>query len=603
MRKKRNLALGAVVLVGLGVVLVAAGGKGAKDDAAGKVRVLEITLGGEITEQKAVFIPFGPGQRLLRDYTGTIRKAAKDDAIKAIILRLKVPTLGLARVQELAAALKDFRDAGKPVYCYTEMCTNTSYALATNADKIVAAPGGGLLVVGLSMEVAYLKGLLDWAGIQFDVVHAGKHKSAGEPFVKEKMSAENRRVLDEFLDDYYAQFVGLIASGRKLDAAKVKALIDNGPYSAEEAKKAKLIDDVAYYEEFVEGIGEDLGGKVALVKKYHHLGAKGPDLSQFNIFTLFSSLQPKPAIPKTTRPKVVIIYATGQIVWGPTSVSFTNVISYEPIGKAFASARKDPTVKAVVLRIDSPGGSALTSDLIWREVERTRKAGKPVIASMGHVAASGGYYIAMGADEIIAEPTTITGSIGVIGLKPSLGELYTKIKVNMETFQRGKNAGLLSTTKPLSADERVRLEQLIKATYDDFVGKAFAGRKGKGTGNNKLTDVAKMRELATGRVWTGKQAKELGLVDELGDLKLAYQRAIAKAGIEGQDVQPVVLPREKNIFEALLGGAAQSRAATEEELAQRLPEPLRRLVPYARLLRTLTRERVLAIMPYCVEIR
>ncbi|NQT52183.1 S49 family peptidase, partial [bacterium] len=342
MQRRATLAAGVVAL--MAVLLVAAAPKPdgkvhAKVDAG--LRVLEIKLGGAIAEKTSVAMPFGPRPKLLRDYTASIRKAAGDADIKAIVLQLSSPEVSLAQIQELGEALDEFKAAGKKVYCYTDICANRDYLVATHANHITLAPGGALVLVGLSAEVAFMKGLLDWAGIKVDVVHAGKHKAMGEPYSKEKMSDENRRVFNEFLDEMYEQFLGMIAKGRGITAAQARKLVDGGPYSAGGARVAKLIDSVGYYDQLVGRIGKDIGGKVALVKSYHRLGKKKPDLSQFNIFTLFASLRPKPPIPKTDRPKVVVIYATGPIVTGGTSSPLLgDVVTAKSIAGAFAAARK-----------------------------------------------------------------------------------------------------------------------------------------------------------------------------------------------------------------------------------------------------------------------
>jgi protease-4 len=604
MRARPGL-LAALSIVVAGALLIAAAPKAdPKDPPQGappagaqtgkEVRVLEITLGGDIVERKAVTMPFGPQPKLLRNYTASLRKAAEDKDIRAVILHLEQPMLSLAQVQELRDALAEVQAAKKKVYCYAELFSNIDYLVACGADEIVATPTGAVGLVGLSAEVMFLKGLLDWAGVEMTVVHAGKHKTLGEPFTKEAMPEAHRKVFNEFLDELYAQFLKSIADGRGITEEQAKALVDGGPYGAAGAQTAKAIDRLEYYDQFLARVGTELGGKVKPVRTYHHLGKKGPDLSKLNIFTLFSSLGPKPDIPKTARPKVVVIYATGHIVPGRGSSLMGEVITAEAIGKALEKAREDDTVKAVVLRIDSPGGAAVTSDVIWREIVRTEKAGKPVVASLSSVAASGGYYIAVAADKIVAHPASVTGSIGVIGLMPNLAGLYKKIGVNVETFRRGKNAGLMSISTGLSEAERKRVEALIQAVYADFVGKAAAGR-----------DMPRdqMLELATGRVWTAAKAKELGLVDQLGGLKDAYDLAIELAGIKGQNVQPVILPREKDFFEMLLSRAAEGDTHLPLDLPSRLPGPLRGAVPSLEVLQALGRVQALALMPYSLLIR
>jgi len=567
--------------VALLVPTVAAGGQVA--------RVVEVRLEGEIAEQRALEVPFGPRRPLLRDYTASIRKAAKDPTVRALLLRLNFPLMGLGKLQEVREAIAEFKAAGKTVYCYFDSCFNTDYLLACSADRVGAPPGAMVLLTGLSAEVTYLKGLLDWLGVKVELLHFGRHKTATEPFTQSAMSEENKKVFNELLDDLYDQFVSAIAEGRKLPPDRVRETIDNGPYSAEAAKKAGLLDDVAYEDEFLEGMEKELGAEVELVKGYHRLDAEGPDLSEFNIFTLFSAMRPKPPIPKTDRPKVVVIFATGMILPTRPSFYFENLITAEEMSRAFEAAREDPTVKAVVLRVDSPGGSALVSDLVWREVQRTRKSGKPVVASLSSVAASGGYYIAMGADAVVAQPGCLTGSIGVLGGKIVLKGLYDRLGVTCEVFTRGRNAAIFSDYRPLSPSERQRLGAMMRQTYEEFVRKAAAGRH---------MPEEQMRKLATGRVWTARAAKKLGLVDALGGLRAAYQLAMKKAGLSEKDnVQPVILPREKSFLEAIFEPASVGSFLDAIE-----PVVGRRALGLA-LLGALRSERVLALLPFVVEVR
>ncbi|MFP4057245.1 MAG: signal peptide peptidase SppA [Candidatus Brocadiia bacterium] len=592
MRVRRLAAVSALALGLFGLFLVAAAppaddGEKAKDE--GRPHVLELTVEGDVPEQRRTDMPFGPRQHLLRDYTATLRKAAEDPEIEAVILRLRHPQVGFAKVQELADAIREVKEQGKKVYCYVGACGNLDYALACAADRVVAPPGGSILLTGLAGQAIFVKGLLDWAGVEAELLTTGPHKDLGT-LTRESLSEENRAALNELLDEVYGQFVQRIAEGRGMEPQQVRETIDRGPFTAEAAKAAGLIDQVAYYDQCVKALGEELGGKPKLVRDYHRMGESGPDLSQLNIFNLFAALKPQPDIPRSDRPKVVVIYASGMIAPG-RSLLASQVVTAKQMARAFEKAREEETVKAVVLRVDSPGGSALVSDLIWREVGRTRKAGKPVVASLSDVAGSGGYYIAMGADAIVAQPGSITGSIGVIGGKLVLRGLYEKVGVKKEILTRGKNAALFSDYTNFSDDERERLRALIDDIYEEFVRKAAEGRG---------MPVDQMRRLATGRVWTARRAKELGLVDELGGLKEAYELAIRKAGIEGQDVQPVILPREKSILEVLFGARAQAPSG----LSRRgLPDVAAGALPHLAVFDALARENVLALMPYFIEIR
>ena len=557
-----------------------------------EVKVVEVVLDGQISERMAMAMPFGPQPKLLRDFTGSIRKAADDGEIKAMVLRIRQPMMGLAKRQELMDAIGEFKAKGKKVFCYLDATTNFGYLMACTADRITAAPAGMILLTGLAAEVSFYKGLLDWAGIEAHFVASGKHKSAADSYTRESMSEANREVFNEYLDDVYGQFVKGIAEGRKLTPAKVREAIDNGPYSAPAAHTAKLVDEVAYYDQFLDGVGKALKGKAELVKGYHRMGKRGPDLAQMNLFSFFAALQPKPAIPAGKRPKIVIVYASGVIAPASAGLFGMQTVSAAGLHDAFDKARTDKTVKAVVLRVDSPGGSALISDLIWRDIRRIQQAGKPVIASMSDVAASGGYYIAMPCDAIVAQPGTVTGSIGVLGGKLAMGKLYEKIGIKVETFTRGKNAAIFSGTTRFSESEAARLKAMLDGIYTDFVQKAADGRK---------MPVEKMRELATGRIWTAQAAIKAGLVDKLGGLKEAYDLAVEKAGLKGnKDVQPVILPREKSFLEAILDPMS-SRVVTLN--GKPIPDALLRKMPALQVLGLLATENVLAIMPFHIETR
>ncbi|MFW6163284.1 MAG: signal peptide peptidase SppA [Planctomycetota bacterium] len=555
------------------------------------VKVVEVPLRGVIQERAAVAMPFGPQPKLLRDFTGSIRKAADDESIEAIVLRIREPVMGLAKRQELMDAIAEFKAKDKEVYAYLDACGNGSYLLACSADHIAAAPAGMILLTGLHMEASFLKGLLDWAGIQAEFVASGPQKSAAHALTRESMTEENRKVLNEYLDDVYDQFVRAIATGRELTPEEVRARVDNGPYAPDAAAEARLVDQVAYYDEFLDRVGRDLDGEVEVVENYHRLGKKGPDLSQMDLFTFFSALQPKPAIPATRHPKVVIVYASGIIAPQEASLFGAETVNAKTMHEAFEKARSDETVKAVVLRIDSRGGSALISDMIWREIQRTKAAGKPVIASMSDVAGSGGYYIAMPCDAIVAQPATVTGSIGVVGGKLSLAGLYEKIHVNVETFSRGKNAGIFTDARGFTDSQRERFAALLGHIYDEFVEKAAEGRN---------MEEAKMRQLATGRIWTGRAALEEGLVDRLGGLRDAYHLAVEKAGLKPEDVQPVILPRERSVLEMLFNPAAASRMGADPST---LPEALRRKMPLAQIVKLLEHDNMLAIMPFLIEMK
>ena len=415
-------------------------------------------------------------------------------------------------------------------------------------DRIVLMPTGSLNLTGLRAEVLFYKGLLDKLDIQADMLAMGKYKSGVEPYMRDGMSDEFRESMTALLDDLYARLLEHIAESREgMTVERASDLINRGPFTAEEAHQEKLVDTLQYYDELLTDLKEaSEDEEVQITKPNYERKRKVPDMNSFaGLMQLLSMLNP----PQRTRTgtaenQIALIYASGPIL--PDFDSFfssMSVVTPETLKKAFETARTDDSVQAVVFRIDSPGGSALASDLIWREVMLTQRE-KPVVVSMGNVAASGGYYIAMAAGTIIAHPSTITGSIGVFGGKLNMKGLYNKVGLTKEIIAHGQNATLYSDYGGFTPTERERVEKMMKTVYEDFVRKAAAGR------NKSFEEID---EIAQGRVWTGKQAKALGLVDELGGLDTALSIAKKQAGFADDDeVNLIVLPKQRPFFEQLL---------------------------------------------------
>jgi protease-4 len=373
------------------------------------------------------------------------------------------------------------------------------------------------------------------------------------------MSDASRKQLEGVLNDYYDNsMVGRIVknrAGKDFTAEQVKKLIDDGPYAAHAAEKAGLIDRVAYKQDLEDSFKKELKVEsVDLVRNYGQSKSEEIDLS--SPFAIFKLLSPSKGAASSDKPKIAVIYATGVINSGKSTQSLFGEASCgsQTMIEAIRQAENNKTVKAIVLRVDSPGGSALASDLIWSEVVRCKK---PVIASMSDVAASGGYYIAMGARKIIAEPGTLTGSIGVFGGKMALEGTYEKLGIHTEVISRGANAGIFSSTFPFSASEKDAMTALIHDAYDQFLDKAIAGRTKAGV---KITRK-ELEAIAGGRIWTGRQAKEKGLVDELGDLNDAVASAKKAAGVaEEKELELLILPKPRSILDTLLDTKSESLA-------------------------------------------
>ncbi len=597
------------VLVGsvVAIVTMLRGGGGSVED--GSTLVLQI--GGSLPEQPmpddglAVFT--GGTSISMLEYDSALRKAAVDDRVARVLVEPGAMGTGYAKVFELRDALRRFStDSGKPVICWMESASNKEYLLATGCDEIYMAPAGLILVNGLHFGVTFYKGTLDKLGVEADFARAGKYKSAVEPMTSEQMSPSFRSMLNSMADSLFDEFVGAIASSRGMDEAAVRALIDDPPLTAAAGVRAGLLDGLLYRDQLmaklqgdeVESIPADAPrlGLLLQDELANEAPSALPPADDVLVDDAAPTAPPEPASaaagaaddPDSTeveagdtvaeddadaregfedpdpdllslseyarvRPsslglgkgkKVAVIFCEGQIMSGASSpaggMSGARMGS-DTIAAAIRKARKDESIKAIVLRVNSPGGSGLASDIIWREAVLARLV-KPVVVTMSDYAASGGYYISMGADAIVAQPTTLTGSIGVFGGKYNLGGLYEKLGMRTDEVQRGAMADLFASDRGLGEQGHKKFSEFIDEFYETFITKA-----GEGRGVSPLA----IHEHAQGRVWTGAQAREVGLVDELGNFRTALKIAKEKAGITG-DASLVLLPRQLSPLERLL---------------------------------------------------
>ena len=522
--------------------------------------VAHIKLAGELDETPVSNdSPFGGSAENFKTKLDRIHKAAKDDAVKALYLEIDGVTTGWGKLDELTRAVAEFRKTGKKAYAYMEGGDGKDYLLATSCDEICVPESGWILLTGVRAEVSFYKDLFDKIGVKADMLRMGEAKSAVEAYTQTKMSDASRKQLEGVLDDYYQNgMVGRIVQNRadkKFTADQVKKLIDEGPYAAHAAEKAGLIDRVVYKQDLEDSFKKDLKEEdVKLVRNYGQ--AKTEELDLSSPFAIFKLLSPSKDTASSEKPKIAVIYAVGVINSGKSTGSLFGEASCgsQTMIEAIRQAENDKTVKAIVLRVDSPGGSALASDLIWSEVVRCKK---PVIASMSDTAASGGYYISMGCKKIIAEPGTLTGSIGVFGGKMALEGAYEKLGIHTEVIGRGANAGIFSSTFPFSASEKEAMTALIHDAYDQFLDKAIEGRTKAGV---KITRK-ELEAIAGGRIWTGRQAKERGLVDDLGNLDDAVASAKKAAGVaEDKDLELLILPKPRSFIDALMDTKSESLA-------------------------------------------
>jgi protease-4 len=515
-------------------------------------RAPTVDVGRELEPDRIPFLDLGEkdpyGLLLLR-----LEAMAEDDAVPAIAVKLGDVPLGAGRTEELRAALARVR-ARKPVLAYLTGGGTKEYWLATAASAVAMPPGSVLEVSGVATSNLYLKDALARLGVAFEVVVAGVYKSAPEPLVRTAPSPEAREATDALLDDVFGRFVADVAAARGLPPERVRALVDEGLLGSEEAKAAGLVDAVLWPDQ-AEGFLRQLTGRgLRLAGRYR----PAPE---------------RAAQRWGTRPVVEVVRVQGAIVAGRSRRGTAELAGAETVVAQLRRAADDGGVKAIVLRVESPGGDGLASDLIWREVVRARTR-KPVIASMGDLAASGGYLAALGADAILAEPSTLTGSIGVFVLKPDLSRLLGKLGIGREAWARGANAQLGSPAKPWTAQERRAVERQIDAFYKLFVDRVAEGRR---------LPRERAEAVAGGRVWTGKQAVERGLVDALGSLEDAIALAAQGAGVPRRDVE--VRRAEGGEGSGLLAGALVRAAAPLSRALE--PAPLERAIAAIPEVRTL----------------
>ncbi len=551
--------------------------------------VLTLRLAGELPD----YVPDDPFRRILggpdQSLTGLLlqfKKAKVDKRIAAILLDIDMSGIGWAKAEELRDAIADFRSSGKPVYGFMEFGLNKEYYIGSACDRVYLAPPGELFTIGLAADVMFFRGSLDKLGIYPDMYQIGKYKSAGDTFTRKEMSDAHREAVNSLLDDLYERYVQTIAQARGKSADEVRSIIDSAPYSATQAKEVGLIDGAL----FRDAVEKELKSKLGYKDSDDLAIARGSEYRNVNPESL--------GLNKGER--IAVIYGTGNIGSGRSENSPTGEqsIGSDTMSKAIRDAAEDKTIKAIVLRVDSPGGSGLASDIIWHAVESAKQK-KPVVVSMADVAASGGYYISVGAHKIIAQPSTITGSIGVVAGKPVVKGLYDWLGVSNEYVLRGKNSGMFRETERFSDSERQKFQEWINSTYyDQFVPKVARGRS---------KEFEYIDSVGQGRVWTGSQAKERGLVDEFGGLEKAVETAKELAKIPAdKGVQRVIFPYPRTFLQQLLsGGGDDPNAKTEQQkaLIAAMPEDLRRAFNYLSLLEQMKNGELMYLMPFDIRIR
>ena len=471
----------------------------------------------------------------LNDALKSIEKAKTDDRIKGIYLDMDGASAGTATIEELRNKLIEFKESGKFIISYATAYSQFGYYLASVADEVYVNPQGGMSWQGMCSQIMFYKNVLEKLGVEMQVFRHGQFKSAVEPYICDKMSPANRKQYSVLLNSIWGKVCKGISEARGISVEDLNMYADSlSLRKAQDAVTLKFADAVKYYDEVI----DELKAKS---------GFDGKDKDMFIDLEKYAKASVPSVKENKSKNEVAVLFAEGEIVDGNGG---KGQMGGDKIAEELRKIRENDDVKAVVLRVNSPGGSGLASEVMWREIQKVKQAGKPVVVSMGNLAASGGYYISCSADYIYAQPTTLTGSIGVFGMFPNLQGLVTdKIGLTIDTVCTNAHADFGSTMRPVSEMEYNYVQQSIEDFYDTFLTRVFDGRKGKGAEGHVLSEKALVDSIGQGRVWAGADAIEIGLVDELGSLNDAVKKAVELANIP--DYKIVEYPAKKEWFEEL----------------------------------------------------
>jgi protease-4 len=558
--------LGALGLIGMVIVLVVAVAIGSKGRVPSKT-ILEANFEQSFLED----VPDTPAARFtmserqtLRDVVDAIDRGANDDRVAGMVARIGAAKMGMAQTQEIRDAVQRFRAHKKFAVAYSETFGefgpgNGAYYLATAFDQIYLQPSGDIGLTGIIMESPFIKGTLSKLGVTFHGDHRYEYKNALNFYTETKYTGPHKEAMTALMNSWFTQMKDGICQARQIAPDKFQAIVDGGPYLGKEAVDAKLVDAVAYRDEVYGKVKSKAGSGAELLYLDKYLDRAGR--------------------PHDSGKKIALVFGVGGVTRGKSDfdpVQGSQTMGSETVAGAIRAAAEDSDVKAILFRVDSPGGSYVASDTIWREVMRARQAGKPVIVSMGDLAGSGGYFVAMAADKIVAQPGTITASIGVLGGKMLTSGLWEKVGLSWDEIHQGENATMFTGTRDYTPAEWGRFQAWLDRVYVDFTGKVADGRK---------LPKEKVLQIAKGRIWSGQDAKNLGLVDELGGYDTALKLAKKAANIpESDEVKIVVYPRPKTFVEAVLQrhGADNS---DKEAVGQTLTRILQDVQPVARELK------------------
>ncbi len=508
----------------------------------------------------------------VEDVWSMLRRAASDSRIKAVVFEPSGATVGWAKMQEIRGDLEQFRKSGKPLIAYLQSPNMRDYYMATACSKIYMQPANQLDLKGIGLELMYYKNTLDKLGVKVDIEHAGKYKDYGDQFTRSSMSPETHEVMSSLADEYYADLVRTIAKGRNKSEDSIRAVIDDGPFLSGQALAKGLVDELRYEDQVMGELKTALHeSEIKKISEHDYANVADPSVA--------------------TADKIAFVVGEGSITRGDPDSSTGTGLESEAFDKMVNRVANDRTIKGVIVRIDSPGGEVSASDDMWRAMNELHRK-KPVVISMSDDAASGGYYMVMSGDTIIAYPGTVTGSIGVVFGKPNLHGLYDKLGITKDFISRGRNALIESDYASLTDPERAKLREGIDIDYADFVGKVAAARR---------KPVSAIELIAQGRVWLGDQAKANGLVDELGGLDRAVEVIKAKAGIPASGkVNLVLYPAKRSLFDLLFSSGSDAEA---DALLSGLGLAPVRAAWHDASLRVWMRGGMIRMLPFTIQIR
>lgn len=575
---------------------------GKKKEAESHLKVAFVNLDQPIVEKPAEFALFGDTSLTLHAILSRIHQARLDKDVRALLVNLGNTSFNMAQAQEIRDAFSEMRKAGKRVFVYADSYDTASYIAASGSRDICMLPAGEIMIPGVGLEAMFAKGLLDKVGVKADYVQIGQFKGADESFTRTEPSREMRGEMNKILDSLYDQIVDGIAYNRNISRHDVKDMIDNVMLNGKLARERKFVDHLVDQDGLRELMKKELGREVDLLSHYGITGREPLDFS--DPLSLMASLMKKPADLGDEKPKIALIYAEGVIIDGEAEEGILGgggQVGSENMRKALRIASRDEDVQAIVIRIDSPGGSALASEVMWQAARRAAEE-KPVIISIGGMAASGGYYLACAGDYVFADPSAIVGSIGVVGGKFVFKDLMEKVGVHNEAFTRGAHADLFSSNQPFSDQQRRLVTNWMTQTYEQFTSRVVKGR------NGKIKDID---DVAHGRIFLAKQARDLGMVDELGGLEKAIAYAAGEADLEEDEYQVELIPGTKTLGDLLRGDGPEARFPLQPKLDLAgltgidmiSPSAAKLLRQQITVMRQFQNRPVMLVSPYIVRVR